>query len=361
MTLAQQLRGHEFKAMASPIELQASLPEASAQDLFARIEQEFSQSEQCLSRFRADSELVALNGQLGRWTEVSPRLYEAATLAYRAYRLTHGVFDPRVLRILDDIGYKGAATNPSELGASALLTGATDATAVTDVTDATATLGVASSGRDEWFCRHPRKHLLRLAEPIDLGGIGKGLTVRRASRLARQVTDTFLVNAGGDLYVSGLGPGTGLGEGLGADHGSDAQSVVAQAGWSLGIENPFRANELAVTVQVPGGHALCTSSTKNRRWQHNGEAMHHLIHPFTGRPGGTGLVAVTVLSWDPLWSEIATKYLFLMGAEGIGAAARALNLAAWWFFEGQEIGMTRMAVPYMTWLSQDLGVREVVE
>jgi len=334
MTSALELLSHDFKAMASPIEVQANLPDATAQDLFQRIEQEFSESEQCLSRFRSSSELVALNGQLGRWTEVSHRLYEATALAYRAYRLTHGVFDPRVLRILEDLGYKGAAR---PLGSGE--TGA----------EMDAGAEIVANGMSTWFCRDPRRHRLRLTEPIDLGGIGKGLTVRRASRLAKQVTDTFLVNAGGDLYVSGPGPGSGLGTGTG------------EAGWSLGIENPFRDQELAITVQVPVVHALATSSTHTRPAQRNVHVIHHLIHPFTGRPGGTGLVAVTVLSRDPLWSEIATKYLFLLGAEGIGAAARALNLAAWWFFEEQEMGMTRSAVPYVTWLSQDLGIREVVE
>lgn len=315
---AADLRVHRFRAMASSIEVQVHLPAPSAESLFQQVEAEFAASEQGLSRFRETSELTQLNQHLGQFVPVSKRLYEAVSLAYRAYRITHGVFDPRVIRILEELGYRGASL-PSMGGEK----------------------GSEVSRRTEpWLSRQPRQYALRLTDPIDLGGIGKGLTVRRASQMARQSAKSFLVNGGGDLFVYGSGPVDGQ--------------------WSLGVENPFEINSLALTLQVDGGHALCTSSTKNRRWQHGTQQVHHLIHPFTGAPGGEGLTAVTVLGRDPMWSEIFTKFLFLMGSRHIGRTAQALNLAAWWIYSDGSLALTQQAAPAMTWLNPNLAIREVV-
>lgn len=315
--MTEELKVHQFRAMASPIEVQTVLDSSQADWLFRVIETEFEASEQSLSRFREDSDLTQLNRRTGQFEEVSPRLYEAVSLAYRAYRLTHGLFDPRIITVLERIGYAGAsvkgagpAENPGGLG------------------------------NQEWLCRKPRQRALQLLEPIDLGGIGKGLTVRRASKIARQTGKSFLVNGGGDLYVWGPGPVDGK--------------------WSLGIENPFTQDSLAAAIAISGGFALCTSSTKNRHWQHGDRPVHHLIHPFTGQPGGEGLRSVTVLGRDPMWSEIFTKYLFLLGKEGISGIAKALGMTAWWIYSDGSLGMTERAVSCLTWIHQDLKVREVV-
>ena len=77
--------------------------------------------------------------------------------------------------------------------------------------------------------------------------------------------------------------------------------------------------------------AVCTSSIAVHAWTAaDGRAVHHLLDPRTGEPGGDGLVSVTVAGPDPAWAEVWSKALFLEGAGGIGARARALGLAAWW-------------------------------
>ena len=63
-----------------------------------------------LSRFRADSELTALNrlAGTGRVVPVSWRLRTAVAAVHRAGRLTDGRFDARVLGALERIGEHGA-------------------------------------------------------------------------------------------------------------------------------------------------------------------------------------------------------------------------------------------------------------
>lgn len=315
---AEELCVYRFRAMATCIEVQVPRLNLAAESLFQKVEEEFAASEQSLSRFRETSDLTQLNRQLGQFVAVSKRLYEGVSLAYRAYRITHGVFDPRVIRVLEHLGYCGA-----HLPSIDELEGRE-----------------GSHMGPMWLTRQPRERVLILRDPIDLGGIGKGLTVRRASRLARQYSESFLINGGGDLFVSGPGPVDGR--------------------WSLGVENPFERHSLALTVEVDGGHALCTSSTKNRHWQNGDAKVHHLIHPFTQAPGGEGLTAVTVLGREPMWSEVFTKFLFLMGSQQIGRTARALNVAAWWIFSDGSLGLTQQAVPAMTWVNPNLAIREVV-
>lgn len=335
MTNTGDLLVHHFRAMASPIEVQVKLPEAPARRLFEEIEAEFAASESTLSRFQDTSELTLLNRNLGRLVPVSKRLYEAVSLSYRAYRTTHGVFDPRVIKVLDDLGYRGAplvipGSAPADAGPEA---------AHPDLRRPFAPVPNPHT-QSPWLCRKPRDQSVQLTAPIDLGGLGKGLTVRRASRLAGRIAGSFLVNAGGDLYVAGPGPVDGK--------------------WSLGIENPFEPNSLAAAIAIPGGHALCTSSIKNRHWQHENQHVHHLIQPFTGQPGGEGLKAVTVLGRDAMWSEVFTKYLFLMGSRHVASMAKALQLVAWWIYSDGTLGMTGRAVSSVTWMNQGLGIREVV-
>ena len=68
--------------------------------------------------------------------------------------------------------------------------------------------------------------------------------------------------------------------------------------------------------------AVATSSTRVRHWRAGGTEVHHLIDPDTNRPGGDGLVSVTVVSSDPAWAEVWSKVLFLEGRTRSPASPR---------------------------------------
>ncbi|MCL5064711.1 MAG: FAD:protein FMN transferase [Firmicutes bacterium] len=151
---------------------------------------------------------MALNLKLNQWTVVSPRLYRALTGAYRAYRLTQGLFDPRILRDLERYGYVGAAHGVASLDG-----------------------GVNPSTR--WLDRDPAQSAVRIHVPLDLGGIGKGLGACWAARWIARSTDNLLFTAGGDMVASGSGP-----EGQ---------------GWEIGIEDPNDPDELIAAIRLPHG------------------------------------------------------------------------------------------------------------
>jgi thiamine biosynthesis lipoprotein len=126
---------------------------------------------------------------------------------------------------------------------------------------------------------------------IDLGGLAKGWA---ADLIARRSTHPVLVDAGGDLAVSGPLPDGGP--------------------WPIAIGDPFepRAN-LATVALLAGG--VATSGRDYRVWRQGGELRHHLIDPRTGRPAVTDVLTVSVVAPSALLAEIAAKVVFLLGVD----------------------------------------------
>ena len=119
--------------------------------------------------------------------------------------------------------------------------------------------------------------------------------------------------------------------------------------WSIGIEAPDGGSEPIAVVGLDSG-SLCTSSTRLATWVDGpGEMVHHLVDPRTGRPGGEGLMAVTVAAADPAWAEIWSKALFLAGPAAIGDLARSRGSAAWWISEADGLQMTPAARQITLW------------
>ena len=164
----------------------AELACAQATDLFKEVDR-------TCTRFDARSALMRANTSPTRWHEVPEPLFLAIREAKRAYDETAGRFDPRVLRWLVALGYDKTLPFGTE-----------------DVrVDATADARFAAP--DPWRprLRDATREVVIGPEPIDLGGVGKGLAVRWASRALAAVTPDFLVEAGGDVYAAGSGSGRG--------------------------------------------------------------------------------------------------------------------------------------------------------
>jgi len=313
--------------MGSPLRLAVvGADEARAGAGWAAVSGAIEDLEQVLSRFRPSSDLVALNGRAGDrvLAPVDGRLYRALAAAERAWRGTGGAFDPRVLGDLERLGYRGAVIPAPGGAARPPEAGGTRPAAFAD-------------GR--WLHRDPRSRSVAIAAPIDLGGIGKGLALRWALEALTGALPELrggpagaLLEAGGDLVARGAAP---------------------QAGpWLIGIESPLAGDEVAVLEIAEG--AVCTSSIAVHAWTApDGRAVHHLLDPRTGEPGGDGLVSVTVAGPDPAWAEVWSKTLFLEGARGIGPRARRLGLAAWWIDDDGALEMTPAARVRTIWLAAE--------
>ncbi len=258
---------HEFHAMGTEIELLLDADDGErAQSALRAVVEEFERLEAMLSRFRPDSELSQLNRD-GRIL-APPDLERLVGLALEAREDTGGRFDPTVYDALTRAGYDRSFEQVEPNAAGDNGQGARCGGRVS-IDSATGLIEI-----------EPGFH-------IDLGGIGKGYAVDRATEILA-VLGPCLVNAGGDLAVRGDKP------------------------WPVGVED-------GPTLELTRG-AIATSGRDRRHWRRGDEERHHLIDPATGRPAQTDLLRVTVVASTATEADVLAKTLFLGGEQEAAAA-----------------------------------------
>lgn len=200
------------------------------------------------SRFRADSELAALDSSSGRWTSISPLLTELLSVALRAARLTDGDVDPTIGGSMDAAGYQAGSAHVS----------------VEDPLLPASAPGWQTVDLDE------RRRLVRLAPGVrlDLGATAKAWTAdRAAAQIADRTGAGCLVSIGGDVATAGTPPPGGWRIRIEDITGQPDAAPVGRSSW--------------VTL---GEGGLATSSIAARRWTRDALQLHHLLDPFTGLP-----------------------------------------------------------------------------
>ena len=302
-----------FASMASTVNVRVRARAGRADSAVRTVMAVFGEVETQCTRFDPASPLMQANAAAEDWCRVPPRCYAAIREAALAYDATAGRFDPRVLRALHAIGYDRSL--PFARGGVV-------------VDEAAGFVGVDAP----WVPAFDEERgAVRVGPvPIDLGGIGKGLALRWAVEEIRDDCDAFLIEAGGDCYLGGDGP-TG-------------------DGWQVGVEDP-RGYATPVAVLSLRDAACATSSIRIRRWVSGGRAVHHIIDPRTGAPGGAGLLSVTVVGADPARNEVWSKALFLSGRDAIADAAASRGLPAMWVADDGTLGMTQQLAPMVIWQS----------
>jgi len=163
------------------------------------------------SRFRADSELVAVanfaRGASSPVTvSVSPLLAEAVAVSLRAAQLTDGDVDPTVGGALSCLGY--------DRDFAELVPGGPAGQGGRPVVDAPATGSVTTRVIPGWRSVRVDLDRQRLTVPagaeLDLGATVKGWAAdRAATRIAGELGSGVLVSLGGDTAVAGEPPAGG--------------------------------------------------------------------------------------------------------------------------------------------------------
>jgi thiamine biosynthesis lipoprotein len=249
---------------------------------------ELARFDEACSRFREDSELVRVNARAGRSVDVSPLLLDALELALRGARLTDGALDPTIGLALEQAGYDRDFTLLS---------------ACVQDGNGTSSARLIARRRPAWRqieVDHARRRVrIPAGTKLDLGATAKALAADRAAAAVRhRVGCAALVSLGGDIATSGPAPGSGWEVHVTDDH----RDGLAAPGQRLSIS--------------AGG--LATSSITARRWQHGGEAMHHIIDPHTGRPVRTPWRTVSVAAADCTDANIASTGALLLGPRAVG-------------------------------------------
>ena len=306
---------HTFRSMASDVRFWVVRPGAGADAAVERARATVEAVARTCTRFDADSDLMRANAAGREWQQVAPECFEALVLAEAAHRLTEGLFDPRVLTVLRSLGYDRSLPFAER---SLML----------DDHEVPAPRRRWSRNRAWKPAFDEARHAVRIGtEPVDLGGIGKGLAVTWAAEILSGSGDSVLAEAGGDLMALGGGP--------------DGD------GWMVDVENPFGGQSAAVLRVTDRG--IATSSTRIRSWTVGERQVHHLIDPRTRQPAESDLASVTVVGVDPGIAEVWSKSLFVLGRSGIRSYADDHGLAALWVDTGGHVGVSREMRPYVAW------------
>lgn len=160
---------------------------------------------------------------------------------------------------------------------------------------------------------------------IGLGGIGKGYAIDVAVQtLRKQGCKTFLIKAGGDLFVEGNWSPLGLA--------------------SVGIRDP-RAEGAFAHVEVRG--AMSTSGDYERFFIDDGVRYHHIIDPRTGYPSRQSR-SVTVFAPSSTLADALSKAMFILGPKSSSSIFLAYpQVSAIWITDDNQIVSSPHAPPLL--------------
>ena len=277
----------KFRAMNTNVEVMVYTAEAEkAAEVCDRIQDLFENNEAVLSRFKPDSELSELN-RTGFTEKASVLLFRNVAAANNMHEFTGGIFDATLLDVLEAAGYNRSFELISSPGPK-LLTVQPPVVAGQWVPE----------NRERLTLDYTRKSIkLAPGVRVDLGGIAKGTTVDQAAELLRQNGfDSFLVSAGGDMFLEGCPP-------------------QDRRGWNIVVDNPLDKKAAPVATLLVANRAIATSSQIGRSWYLGRERQHHLIDPRTNQPAASPYASVTVEAPSVQLADVMAKVALILGPD----------------------------------------------
>ena len=228
----------------------------------------FRQIESCCNRFDATSEVRMLCAQPGTPLVVSTMLFQAVRFALAVAADTDGAFDPTIGQHMESLGftrdYRTGLSNTSFL-----------------------TSPTTANFRDVELNDEAQSITLHQPLLLDLGAVAKGLAIDMAAR-ELDPFENFLIDAGGDVLVSGVNQDGGP--------------------WSIGIRHPRDTDQLIRTVHV-SDVAVCTSGDYERVSE---SGQHHLVNAAT-RTSANTVASATVIADSAMVADALATAAFCLG------------------------------------------------
>lgn len=165
--------------------------------------------------------------------------------------------------------------------------------------------------------------LKRKGMAISLGGIAKGYAVDKCVKLLHDAGFVdFMVQAGGDMYVSGK---------------------KGAAPWVVGIRDPRGPQDAMFAVMPIEDKSFSTSGDYERTFVKEGVRYHHILDPRTGNPAMASR-SVTIRAKDAFTADAWSKVMFILGPEAamkLLAREKLTDFDAAWVDDKNQIKMTK--------------------
>lgn len=225
------------------------------------------------SRFKKNSELNKFNRSSNSF-QASALFLEVIKLAKKFFKETGGLFDPTISKTLVSLGYDKSFEKGCNLKAAN-----------------------NNFKIDFNLVNYHSNGLLTKSKEVDvdLGGIAKGFLVDYLVKfLKKKKYGSFLVSAGGDLYVQ---------------KGNRAEKDL-----EIDLENPKNHQKSLGVLKIKTKKlAIATSGVYSRKWQVNGQTVHHLIDPRTKKAVKNEILSVTVLTNSVTKADVLAKTILILG------------------------------------------------
>jgi thiamine biosynthesis lipoprotein len=261
--------------MDTPIVIELSAAECDQGQLDERTDRAFgwfAEVERRCSRFDEGSELRSLSRRIGEPNSISILLFSALDLALRVAHLSGGALDPAIGRAMEQSRF-----NTNYLTGEPVTTPRSSAD---------------SSGTYRDIVLDYDSSTVTLLRPLllDLGAVAKGFAIDLAARELGGLPG-FAINAGGDIFASGLNP--------------DGEP------WRIGIRHPRRHAELLTSLRITDA-AVCTSGDYERpQAASNG---HHILNP-SSVGSASAVASVTVIAPTAIVADALSTAAFVLGPE----------------------------------------------
>jgi FAD:protein FMN transferase len=268
---------------------------------------EMNRIDMMMTTWTPNSEVSQVNTNAGiKPVKVSDETFAVIERAQDVSRRTNGIFDITVGAFKGlwkfDQDMDGTLPDPGEVKKRLALIGYRDV--------------VLDKAKKTVFLR-------RKGMSITLGGIAKGYAVDKCVKLLYDLGFTsFMVQAGGDMYIAGK---------------------KSDKPWVVGIRDPRGKPESLFASMPIEDHSFSTSGDYERGFVKDGVRYHHILDPRTGQPARASR-SVTVKAKDAFTADAWSKVMFILGyQEAIKVIAREklTDFEVAWVDDKNDVHLTK--------------------
>lgn len=129
---------------------------------------------------------------------------------------------------------------------------------------------------------------------LDFGGIAQGKIIGEIANFFKEKSvKDFLINASGDIYISGKFKGERL--------------------WRIAIASPYEKDKFIGFINLTDVCIITSGDYEKFVLDKDGKKYHHIINPKTGFPVDNNVHSVTVICKDPVKTDALATGIFVMG------------------------------------------------